>query len=947
MNGKYIVPELCRNAVIREGLLKELDDTAKKLFFISAGKGSGKTTLLSLYAKTKKNVFWYTADSDDNQIISFLKAFMKPFGTMVDSIDPFCVINAFGDKDISVIIDNFECIRNEEVLSFISDIVEYSKNNIRFIFASEDTLPVEFSKLYLSGEMNILENDDIVFTLREAEEAFNIDSIEQYLESNGLPVVLNGDNTGSIKDYYENVLSSYNERLRNFIIKTSFLFRLYPDVIKYVIDEEDIGMLMLKAKRIISITRSDDDGLFYTYGFRKYCEENFAETGLRIRRSAYDFCLANERNAEAVVYAAVTRDFDNIEPAVKNNFDKLVELSGTEEAKAILSSLDDDKNIYCRMVKALCLKIIGKYKDALELINELCENIDSLDSRRDKAALLILKGELNFTLSKFDAGLSSYEEAKAVLKNYDNYLNTKINAGIISSLLKLDLKKEAEMFCSELITEANVNGEYESLSIYKLLMVYKMLLDDEHEIAESDINTINLECIKRFSAVSGIIPEISMMLFMKNHNETALRVLKNRDVIAAADEDTAFLYRCTECLEHFIKHLCEVANGAAFDRDYVLSLFDIDADKISDTANDIRLDMFVLKRIVISATAGYDADVIKGISYLCENKIGPESFIIRYSLSTALFMLIVMRKEKLALSVINELLPKNIDWDGLPSEILPLVIYLKSRQDEDISYYAEKYISIILKCRRVSAYAVGYINRPVIDYIDSTKKYGDIIDELIKITGTVKKAGIKTFGGIDIVSAGQHGELIKWRTAKTKELFAYFVHNGGRPVAKADIVKNVFDIEDDKKATEIFNTTMYNLRKTVKKVFSDNIFSLSKGKYSMKLDGISTDVLDFRSSVEEFVSEQSLSSALRIIELYKGEYLKGIDAKWKSDFADEYEKRFCDAVEFYVLSLKDEGKTELAQESISMIWNEKCKSPRLKTFFTDFMKKTGIKAELK
>ena len=35
MNGKYIVPELCRNAVIREGLLKELDDTAKKLFFIS------------------------------------------------------------------------------------------------------------------------------------------------------------------------------------------------------------------------------------------------------------------------------------------------------------------------------------------------------------------------------------------------------------------------------------------------------------------------------------------------------------------------------------------------------------------------------------------------------------------------------------------------------------------------------------------------------------------------------------------------------------------------------------------------------------------------------------------------------------------------------------------------------------------------------------------------
>ena len=45
MNSKYTVPEICKNAVIREGILKELDDTAKKVFFISAGKGSGKIQL--------------------------------------------------------------------------------------------------------------------------------------------------------------------------------------------------------------------------------------------------------------------------------------------------------------------------------------------------------------------------------------------------------------------------------------------------------------------------------------------------------------------------------------------------------------------------------------------------------------------------------------------------------------------------------------------------------------------------------------------------------------------------------------------------------------------------------------------------------------------------------------------------------------------------------------
>ncbi|MBE6007901.1 MAG: hypothetical protein E7235_01735 [Lachnospiraceae bacterium] len=951
MNGKYTVPELCKNAVIREGLLKELDDTAKRIFFISAGKGSGKTTLLCLYAKTKKNVFWYTADNDDNDIDSFIAGFVKPFSSSFDPVnentDPSCIIDVLGERDLSVIIDNFEYIRNEEVLSFISDVVELSGKNIRFIFSSASILPVEFSKLYLSGELSILENDDMVFTAREAAEAFDIGSIEEYIESDGIPVVLNRDNAKSVKDYYEEVLSAFDDRLKDFVIKTSFLFRIYPEIVKHIVDEEDIGILMLRAKRIISITRMDDEGLFYTYGFRKYCEDNFAETGLRVRRSAYDFCIANGKNTEAVIYGAVTRDFDNIEPAVKNDLDGFIEMSGAGEVSAILSSIDDDKDMYCRMIKAVCLKKTGRYKEALSLIEELCQNIDSVDSRKDKAALMILKGDTHFILTEFDNSLSSYEEAKAILKNYDNYLNTKINSGIISSLLMLGSKEEAKQLCSELITEANVNGEYESLSIYKLLMVYSLLLEDKHETATADLSTINLGCIRRPKAVGDIIPEISMMLFMKNYIDMASRILNSREILASADDDTRFLYRCTESVELFKKHLCEVAEGATLDKEYLISLFDIEAGDIGNISRNIRIHMLVLKRVVVSLFNGDDPGVIKGISYLCEIKMGREGFILRQELSSAIFMLIVMKKEKLALSAVNELLSMYADWERLPSEILPLIVYLKSRQGEDISYYAEKYISLILKQVRVSAYAVGYVNRPVIDYIDSTKKYGDIIDELIKITGTVKKAGIKTFGGVDIVSAGQMGELIKWRTAKTKELFAYFVHHGGKPVAKADIVKDVFDIDDDKKATEIFNTTMYNLRKTVKKVFSDNIFSLSKGKYSMKLDGINTDIISFRASIDEFISEQSLSSALKIIELYKGEYLKGIDALWKGDCVQEYENYFCDAAEFYILSLKDEGKLDLAKESISIIWNEKCKSQRLKSFFTDYMKKTGIKTELK
>lgn len=953
MNSKHKVPELYKGVLIREKLLKELDSSSGGAFFISAGKGLGKTTLLCLYAKMKKNVFWYTADGSDNDIKSFCNNFIEPFRGEVPEeaansvLDPFWVINSIGNRDISIIIDNFESIKNERIIEFFRDFMLFRPKYTKVIIASRNIMPVSFTELILKGKITGIENDDIAFSAKEAEKAFGVSNIESYIKSDGIPEILGSGTENAPAEYYEGILRGLDEKLRSFICKTVFLVDIYPEICRNALGINDAEALIRLAEGINPVSYIGREGLCYSHGFTVYCSYAYAETGLRVRRSAFDYCAKNGKIKEAVIYSALTGDFDNIPVVLRNNCERFFEELKCSDADFLIDLTDSDYDIYCCYVKSVCQYKMGLFKEALESAVRVCDGANRIDSRIDKAAFLLLKAKTENSLFNRGKEYISLTEAADILKSYNADMSVKISAARVRSLLFSGSRSEAISLCRENISSSYANGKYCYMNIFRLNMCLCRLVNNEPDKAEDEYRSIDFKCIENYGDI-GVVSAVTAIFFhMAGMEDNAFELINNSFVFNISSSEGKEIIDWTRRIMLIKTYIRRIAEGEPADKDCICDVLDLNGRSGESSIRELKVVSLIFKRLIISV---FDSDlesIKKGMGYLSEYYYGTAGYIAGECMSAVLAMLIVLKKDKIAAEAVNSVFIYYKEYNGYPMEILPLIIYIKSKNGEDISSWAEKYIKAAVNAGRAATYPIGFINRPLIEYLDRTGKYGDIIDEIVKLTGVSERVKICTFGELDINGTAVSGDMIKWRTAKTKELFAYFVHKGGGPVAKADIVKDVFDVDDDKKATEIFNTTMYNLRKTVKKVFSDNLFSLSKGRYSMDLSGVFVDAAQFREMIEKFNESHSLSSASRMVELYKGEYMKGINASWKGDAAQRYEEAFCDAAEVYINSLADNGNLDAAAEAGFIIWNEKCRSDRIRDFLTGFFRKYGIKAELK
>ena len=954
MNGKFTVPELNNGVLIRENLLKELDDSSRSAFFISAGKGMGKTTLLCLYAKMKKNVLWYNADDSDNNPESFYNNFISAFkgdASYEESkmlLNPFWVINSLGNTDISVIIDGFENIKNPQITDFFKNLILFSSRYTKVIIASRENMPVDFTELLFRNKMQLIENGDIAFSAKEAEKAFGIISIEKYIESDGIPAVLAEGREDSAAKYYEDILKGLDENLRNFVCKSVFLTDIYPEICRAALGISNAEVLISQAGCINPISNTETGGMYYSAGFARYCADTYPETGLRVRRSAFDYCAKNGRVKEAVIYSALTGDTENISAVLRNNTEKFYDTLKCSDADILMDMINGEFDMYCRFVKTVCRLKNGLFEEAIESARYLCDNAERVDSRIDRVSFLMLRAKAEYSLFDRAKQYQTLTEAADMLKSYNADTEVKIVANRVRSLLFGGIRSKAIDICAENITNASVSGKYGYLNIFKLNMCLCRLVNNEPDKALAEYKTIDFECIKNYSEIGLVSSMTAIFFYMAGLEDTAFELVNNSHVFNSSPSDGKAFIDWIRRIILLKTLICKIAEGDSVDRACFYDALDINGRSGCTDIKSLKVIFLIFKRLVTASLEGDGESVKKGLLYLTEYHYGTEGFIAGECVSIVLALLIVLKKDKIAAEAVEHLSIEYMAYNRYPMEILPVLVYIKSKTGEDVSALAEKYVEAVTDAGRVATYNVGFINRPIIDYLDSTGKYGDIIDEIVRLTGTAGRIRICTFGAIDVKSGAVYGDTLKWRTAKTKELFAYFVHNGGGPVTKMDIVRDVFNIvNDDKKATEIFNTTMYNLRKLVKKVFSDNLFSLSRGKYSMDLSSAVVDIIEFRKAADRLAAEKSTSAAAKIVELYKGEYMRDVPAKWKGDTPQIYEDIFCNAATAYLNGLAADGKKDTAAESAMVIWNEKCRSDRIKGIITEMFNKNGIKAELK
>lgn len=128
----------------------------------------------------------------------------------------------------------------------------------------------------------------------------------------------------------------------------------------------------------------------------------------------------------------------------------------------------------------------------------------------------------------------------------------------------------------------------------------------------------------------------------------------------------------------------------------------------------------------------------------------------------------------------------------------------------------------------------------------------------------------------------QDGEPLHWRTAKSRELFAYLLYNRGKPVRKESLLELIWPDTEEKKGFTQMYTTIYRLRKTFESA-SLNIRLLNSGDgYWLRSEEFAIDTVDWEEDINRLppLTAESADAYEQLINSYPGDYLDEHNYVW-------------------------------------------------------------------
>lgn len=158
--------------------------------------------------------------------------------------------------------------------------------------------------------------------------------------------------------------------------------------------------------------------------------------------------------------------------------------------------------------------------------------------------------------------------------------------------------------------------------------------------------------------------------------------------------------------------------------------------------------------------------------------------------------------------------------------------------------------------------ATDYLLKPV-----AKERLKRTIDYLIEIkmkredTPLHEQLHIDTLGKLSIYFQGK--EPIKWRTEKTKELFAFLLHHHGKEVSKDYIVDRLWNGVEVKRAYNQLYNGIYYIRKTLHDYGVKPISIQIKGRYCLTLKEVEVNhmsLIEGYSQVSEVTGLQDIEA---------------------------------------------------------------------------------------
>jgi LuxR family transcriptional regulator, maltose regulon positive regulatory protein len=308
---KLYPPDTSR-VVVRKRLLDELQKAVStcKLTLISAPAGSGKTTLISNLAQLSMPIAWLSLDETDNDPSTFISALAASFqvldmayGATVESVFDIginvdlkhfmakLVNDTLGAPPFLLVLDDLHVIYEQSILQAIDFFLERLPSSIHVLISTRHDPPLSLARLRAQGQLcelrlealrfgisetTVLMNEHLELALTDADLqsiiertdgwvaglrliGLSLSQVDNALRSQRITQII-GDNRYIFELLVDEVLKQQDVVIRDFLMMTSILEELSPDVCDAVTNRKDSLPILLNMYRNNLFLRLMDAG---------------------------------------------------------------------------------------------------------------------------------------------------------------------------------------------------------------------------------------------------------------------------------------------------------------------------------------------------------------------------------------------------------------------------------------------------------------------------------------------------------------------------------------------------------------------------------------------------------------------------------------------------------------------------------------------------------------
>lgn len=197
-----------------------------------------------------------------------------------------------------------------------------------------------------------------------------------------------------------------------------------------------------------------------------------------------------------------------------------------------------------------------------------------------------------------------------------------------------------------------------------------------------------------------------------------------------------------------------------------------------------------------------------------------------------------------------------------------------------------------------SDYAIEAFELNAIDYLLKPIQKNRLARTIERLRGNMSAAPyspakgqlkIKSLGSFTVTD--DQGKPLKWRTKKSKELFAYLWLHKENPVSKDLLIEEIFCDKELEKATTLLHTNVYQLRKNLEKLGYKDAVNFNNDSYQLDLN-IESDLAEVnRILKDENPTEKGIE---RLVRLYQGSLLLQEDYPWLVEYPQIIEGKVMD-----------------------------------------------------